>query len=57
MDNLDLSGLRQALRMVKDLSGRYGVDKAVTSLQKSIVSRLADGISANTAMPGPDIRL
>ncbi|WP_207671354.1 IS21 family transposase [Paenibacillus cymbidii] len=72
MDDLDRSGLRDALRMVKDLSGRYGLDVAVTSLQETIVRRRADGISANTAMiaariagygldtaatPGPDMRL
>ncbi|WP_127589296.1 IS21 family transposase [Paenibacillus koleovorans] len=72
MDDLDRSGLRQALRMVKELSERYGLDVAVTSLQETIVRRRADGISANTAMiaariagygldtaasPGPDMRL
>lgn len=72
MDDLDRSGLRQALRMVKDLSDRYGLDVAVSSLQEAIVRRRADGLSVNTAViaarmagygldtaasPGPDMRL
>ncbi|MBW5445887.1 IS21 family transposase [Cohnella sp. CFH 77786] len=72
MDDLDRSGLRQALRMVKELSEQYGLDVAVTSLQEAIVRRRADGLSVNTAViaariagygldtaatPGPDMRL
>ncbi|WP_189597521.1 hypothetical protein [Paenibacillus elgii] len=50
MDNLDRSGLKQALRMVKDLSARHGLDVALTSLQEAIVRKLVDSISVNTAV-------
>lgn len=70
MDEQDKSGLRQALRLIKDLSGRYGLDVAVTSMQEAIIRKRTDGISVNAAMvaarivhygldtpgePGPDM--
>lgn len=66
----DKSGLRQALRLIKDLSGNYELDVAVTSLQETIVRKRTEGIAVNAAMvaariahcgldipgePGPDM--
>lgn len=50
MDEQDKSGLRQVLRLIKDLSGRYGLDIAITSLQEAIVRKRTQGISVNAAM-------
>lgn len=70
MDEQDKSGLRQALRLIKDLSNRYGLDVAVTSMQEAIIRKRTEGISVNAAMvaariahygldtpgePGPDM--
>lgn len=70
MDEQDKSGLRQALRVIKDLSSQYGLDVAVTSLQEAIVRRRTQGIDVNAAViaariahygldtpgePGPDM--
>lgn len=70
MDEQDRSGLRQALRLVKDLSGRYGLDVAITSMREAIVRRRTEGITVNAAViaariahygldtpgePGPDL--
>jgi transposase len=70
MDEQDKSGLRQALRLIKDLSSRYGLDVAITSLQETLVRRRTQGIEVNAAViaariahygldtpgePGPDM--
>jgi transposase len=70
MDDQDRSGLRQSLRVLKELSGRYGFDIAVTSMTEAITRRRTEGISVNTAViaariahyglytpgePGPDM--
>jgi hypothetical protein len=70
MDDQDKSGLREALRLIKDLSSRYGLDVAITSIQETIVRKRTEGISVNAAMiasriayygldtpaePGPDM--
>jgi len=70
MDEQDKSGLRQALRLIKDLSSQYGLDVAITSLQEVLVRRRTEGITVNAAMiaariahygldtpsePGPDL--
>lgn len=70
MDDQDKSGLKQVLKLMKDLSGRYGLDIAITSLQETIVRQRTEGISINAAVvaarianygldtpgePGPDM--
>jgi transposase len=70
MDDQDKSGLKQVLKLLKDLSGRYGLDIAITSLQETIVRQRTEGISVNAAVvaariahygldtpgePGPDM--
>ncbi|GMA59933.1 IS21 family transposase [Alicyclobacillus fastidiosus] len=70
MDEQDRSGLRQALRLMKDLSNQYGLDVAVTSIQEAIVRKRTQGIEVNAAVvaariahygldtpgePGPDM--
>lgn len=70
MDEQDKSGLRQALRLIKDLSGQYGLDVAITSMHEAIMRKRTEGISINTAViaariahygldtpsePGPDL--
>jgi hypothetical protein len=50
MDEQDKSGLRQALRLIKDLSSQYGLDVAITSLQEVLVRRRTEGITVNAAM-------
>jgi hypothetical protein len=70
MDEQDKSGLRQALRLVKDLSRQYGLDVAITSMQEALVRRRTGGITINAAIiagriahygldtpsePGPDL--
>jgi hypothetical protein len=72
MDEQDKSGLRQALRLIKDLSNRYGLDVAITSMQEAIIRKRTEGISVNAAMvaariahygldtpgePGPDMSM
>jgi transposase len=72
MDEQDKSGLRQALKLIKDLSYRYGLDVAITSMQEAIVRKRTEGISVNAAViasriahygldtpgePGPDMSL
>lgn len=70
MDEQDRSGLRQALRLIKDLSSQYGLDVAITSLQEALVRKRTEGIAVNAAViaariahygldtpgePGPDL--
>jgi len=70
MDEQDKSGLRQALRLIKDLSGQYGLDVAITSMQEAIARKRTEGITVNAAViaariahygldtpsePGPDL--
>lgn len=70
MDEQDKSGLRQALRLIKDLSSQYGLDVAITSMQEAIVRKRTEGITVNAAViaariahygldtpstPGPDL--
>lgn len=70
MDEQDKSGLRQALRLIKDLSGQYGLDVAITSMQEALVRRRTGAITINAAViaariahygldtpgePGPDL--
>ncbi len=65
-----MSGLRQALRLIKDLSGQYGLEVAITSMQEALVRRRAGSINVNATMiaariahygldtpgePGPDL--
>lgn len=70
MDEQDKSGLRQALRLIKDLSSKYGLDVAITSMQEAIMRKRTEGITVNAAVvaariahygldtpsePGPDL--
>lgn len=70
MDEQDKSGLRQALRLIRDLSGQYGLDVAITSMQQALVRRRTTGMAVNAAVlaariahygldtpgePGPDL--
>lgn len=70
MDEQDKSGLRQALRLITELSSQYGLDVAITSLQEAIIRRRTQGIEVNAAVvaariahygldtpgePGPDM--
>jgi len=70
MDEQDKSGLRQALRLIKDLSKQYGLDVAITSMQEALVRRRTGGVTVNAALiaariahygldtpgePGPDL--
>lgn len=70
MDEQDKSGLKQALKLIKELADQYGLDVAVTSLQEAIVRKRTQGIEVNAAMvaariahygldtpgePGPDM--
>lgn len=50
MDEQDKAGLRQALRLIKDLSGQYGLDVAITSMQEAIMRKRTEGISVNAAV-------
>jgi len=70
LDEQDKSGLRQALRLIKELSKQYGLDVAMTSMQEVLVRRRTAGITENAAVvaariahygldtpsePGPDL--
>jgi len=70
LDEQDKSGLRQALRLIKELSSQYGLDVAITSIQETLVRRRTTGITENAAViaariahygldtpsePGPDL--
>lgn len=55
MDDQDKSGLKQVLKLMKDLSGRYGLDIAITSLQETIVRQRTEGISINAAVVAAQI--
>lgn len=70
MDEQDKSGLKQALKLIKDLSNQYGLDVAMTSMQEAIVRKRTEGLPVNAAVvaarivhyglhtpgePGPDM--
>lgn len=70
MDEQDRSGLRQSLRLIKELSGQYGLDVAITSMQEAIMRKRTEGITVNAVViaariahygldtpgePGPDL--
>lgn len=70
MDEQDKSGLKQALKLIKDLSSNYGLDVAMTSMHEAIVRKRTEGLPVNAAMvaariahygldtqadPGPDM--
>lgn len=70
MDEQDKSGLKQALKLIKELSVSYGLDVAMTSMHEAIVRKRTEGLPVNAAMvaariahyglhtpgePGPDM--
>lgn len=70
MDEQDKSGLKQALKLIKDLSTAYGLDVAMTSMHEAIVRKRTEGLPVNATMvaariahygldtpgePGPDM--
>ncbi|NOU64730.1 hypothetical protein GC096_11900 [Paenibacillus sp. LMG 31461] len=49
-DEWGKNSLKQALKLIKDLSNQYGLDVAMTSMQEAIVRKRTEGLPENAAV-------